>query len=55
MARRCAEPSHSRPRRFRGQKAEVSFGTAYAFTEKGEFGQVYNYKFSTGEIKSPLQ
>jgi hypothetical protein len=40
---------------FRGQKAELSFGTAYAFTEKGEFGQVYNYKFSTAEIKSPLQ
>jgi hypothetical protein len=40
---------------FRGQKAEFSFGTAYAFTEKGDFGQVYNYKFSTGEIKSPLQ
>jgi hypothetical protein len=40
---------------FRGQKTEFSFGTAYAFTEKGEFGQVYNYKFSTSEIKPPLQ
>ena len=40
---------------FRGQKAEISFGTAYAFTEKGEFGRVYNYKFSTGELKPPLQ
>jgi hypothetical protein len=40
---------------FRGQKAEISFGTAYAFMERGELGQVYNYKFSTGEIKTPLQ
>ena len=40
---------------FRGQKAEISFGTAYAFTESGAFGQVYRYKFSTGEIKTPLQ
>jgi len=40
---------------FRGQKAEIEFGTAYAFTEKGEFGQVYNYKFSTRELKPPLQ
>src|SRR5262245_5314284 len=40
---------------FRGQKAEVSFGTAYAFTETGEFGQVYRYRFSTGELKPPLQ
>jgi hypothetical protein len=40
---------------FRGQKKEISFGTAYAFTETGEYGQVYRYKFSTGEIKPPLQ
>jgi hypothetical protein len=40
---------------FRGQKAEISFGTAYAFTERGEFGQVYNYRFSTGEIRTPLR
>jgi hypothetical protein len=40
---------------FRGQKAEIEFGTAYAFTEQGEFGQVYNYKFSTRELKPPLQ
>jgi len=40
---------------FRGQKTEVSFGTAYAFTETGEFGQVYRYRFSTGELKPPLQ
>jgi hypothetical protein len=40
---------------FRGQKKELSFGTAYAFTENLEFGQVYRYKFNTGEIKGPLQ
>ena len=40
---------------FRGQKTEVSFGTAYAFTEKLGYGQVYNYRFSTPEMKTPLQ
>ncbi|EGD54274.1 hypothetical protein [Gordonia neofelifaecis] len=40
---------------FRGQKVEASFGTAYAFTEQGQYGQVYNYRFRTGEIKEPIQ
>ncbi|MEA2977176.1 MAG: hypothetical protein QOF19_2696 [Alphaproteobacteria bacterium] len=40
---------------FRGQTKEISFGEAYAFTETGGHGQVYRYKFSTGEIKPPLQ
>ena len=40
---------------FRGQKTEISFGTAYAFTETGEFGKVYQYKFTTSEMKQPLQ
>lgn len=40
---------------FRGQKTEISFGTAYAFTEKGSFGQVYNYRFNTAEMKTPVQ
>ena len=40
---------------FRGQTKEISFGTAYAFNEQGEFGQVYSYKFRTSEIKTPLQ
>ncbi len=40
---------------FRGQKNEVSFGTGYAFTEHGQYGQVYHYKFSTRELKPPLQ
>lgn len=40
---------------FRGQTREFSFGTAFAFTQQGSFGQVYRYKFSTAEIKTPLQ
>ncbi len=40
---------------FRGQKTSIEFGTAYAFTENAELGQVYRYKFATGEIKGPLQ
>ena len=40
---------------FRGQQAEFSFGAAYAFTETGGPGKVYRYKFSTVEIKTPLQ
>ena len=40
--------------KFRGQQTSVEFGTAYAFTENLDYGEVYNYKFSTGEIKGPL-
>lgn len=40
---------------FRGQTRKFSFGTAYAFTQQGSFGEVYRYKFSTAEIKTPLQ
>ena len=40
---------------FRGQKSSVEFGTAYAFTEQLEFGQVYNYRFTTRELKKPIQ
>ena len=40
---------------FRGQKSEISFGSAYAFTESGAPGEVYRYKFATGELKTPLQ
>jgi hypothetical protein len=39
----------------RGQKTEVSWGTAYAFTEQGEYGQVYKYNFSSRELKLPLR
>ncbi len=40
---------------FRGQKKEISFGTAYGFTEEARPGQIYNYRFVTGEMKKPLQ
>jgi hypothetical protein len=41
---------------FRGQKAEVSFGTAYAFREEDlSYGKVYEYRFNTAEIKTPLK
>ncbi len=40
---------------FRGQKQEISFGAGYAFTEEAGPGQVYNYRFSTKELKTPLQ
>ncbi len=39
---------------FRGQKMEMSFGTAYAFKEDLSYGQVYNYRFDTRELKTPL-
>lgn len=41
--------------RFSGQKQSVQFGTAYAFTEEFRPGQVYRYRFSTGEMKRPIQ
>ena len=40
---------------FKGQKMEMSFGTAFAFKEDLSFGQVYEYRFKTSEIKDPLQ
>jgi hypothetical protein len=40
---------------FRGQKFEMSFGARYGFKDKGGFGKIYSYHFSTGEIKTPLQ
>jgi hypothetical protein len=39
----------------RGQFKEYSYGRAFAFTEQGPFGEVYHYKFVSGEIKTPLQ
>lgn len=39
----------------RGQFKEIEFGMGFAFTEQGSFGEVYRYKFSTAEIKTPLQ
>ena len=40
---------------FRGQKQSIEFGTAYAFTEELVPGQVYKYRFATGEMKKPIQ
>jgi hypothetical protein len=40
---------------FRGQKSEISFGTEYAFIETAGAGKIYRYRFSTGELKPPLQ
>ncbi|MDP1731668.1 MAG: hypothetical protein Q8L54_10955 [Devosia sp.] len=40
---------------FRGQKMEVSFGTAFAFKENLSYGQVYEYRFKTSELKTPLR
>ncbi len=40
---------------FRGQQQSIEFGTGYAFTETLAFGQVYKYRFSTREIKKPIQ
>lgn len=39
---------------FRGQKAEMSFGTAFAFREDASYGKVYEYRFNTKELKAPL-
>lgn len=40
---------------FKGQKMEMSFGTAFAFKEQDlTYGKVYEYRFKTGEIKDPL-
>jgi hypothetical protein len=41
--------------KFQGQMTSVEFGTAFAFTEDLAPGQVYKYRFSTNEIKKPIQ
>lgn len=41
--------------KFSGQKKSFQFGTAYAFTEELRPGEVYRYRFSTGELKGPIQ
>ncbi len=40
---------------FKGQKQSIEFGKAYAFTEELRPGEVYNYHFSTKELKTPIQ
>ncbi len=39
----------------RGQINEVEVGQGYGFTEEGQFGQVYKYKFRSSEIRDPLR
>lgn len=39
----------------RGQKWEKSFEMVYAFREDGSYGEIYNYRFDTDEIKKPLR
>ena len=41
--------------KFQGQTTSIEFGTGYAFTEDLKPGQVYKYRFSTNEIKKPIQ
>jgi hypothetical protein len=41
--------------KFKGQTTSIEFGTAYAFTEELSPGQIYKYRFSTNEIKKPIQ
>jgi hypothetical protein len=41
--------------KFQGQMTSVEFGAAYAYTEELKPGVVYNYRFSTIEIKKPIQ
>lgn len=40
---------------FRGQTTEIEFGKAYGFTENLGVGEIYNYRFATKELKTPLQ
>ncbi len=46
---------HLSAQAFRGRKSEVSFGTAWAFTEELRPGQVYKYRFNSSELKTPLR
>jgi hypothetical protein len=39
----------------RGQINEIQVGQGYGYTEEGQFGQVYNYKFRSSEIRDPLR
>jgi hypothetical protein len=39
----------------RGQMNEIQVGQGYAYTEEGQFGQVYDYKFRSSEIRDPLR
>jgi len=39
---------------FRGQKWEMSYGTRVAYTEKLQSKVLYEYRFTTGEMKEPV-
>jgi hypothetical protein len=39
----------------RGQINEIESGKGIGFTEEGQLGEVYNYKFRSSEIKDPLR
>lgn len=41
--------------KFQGQTTSVEFGAGYAFTEELKPGVVYKYRFSTSEMKKPIQ
>jgi len=38
-----------------GQTQSIQFGTRYGFTEELRPGEIYTYRFSTGELKDPIQ
>ncbi len=40
---------------FKGQSTSVEFGQAFGFTETLAPGQIYKYKFSSNELKKPVQ
>jgi hypothetical protein len=40
---------------YRGQKFEISGDMLFGFKDDDSFGKIYGYKFTTGEIKMPLQ
>lgn len=39
----------------RGQIYDKSAGKGFAFTEEGNYGKVYEYRFSSSELKTPLK
>ena len=39
----------------RGQINEIQLGEGYYYTEEGQLGEVYNYKFRSSEIRDPLR
>jgi hypothetical protein len=39
----------------RGQINEIQAGQGYGYTEQDQFGQVYNYKFRSSELRDPLR